>query len=815
MALNLKTARRAALVCSTSLVGLYGISPALAQEAAPPADEVTNDAGIREIVVTAQKRAESIQDTPLAITALDSQILEQSGIRDAQGLTAIVPNVAVRPFNNSIVVATRGISNENTSNLGDASLAFHVNGVYVGRPRAAAALFYDVERVELLRGPQGTLYGRNSTAGALNIITKRPEIGVFGGGADFSYGNYDAITARGFLNVPLGENIAMRASGYFARHDGYAINNRSVTTIPLLVGPPAAVGSQNALITATNAANVNIPNIKNGDDDDEISGRLSFLINPSDVLTWVITGQYQETDEVGQVRSIINTPGYFAVGGPSAGQLFLPQQQDQNDPRVYSLNTQPAWKVKNWDITSELTYSLSDNVDFTMVTGYRKDESLIVADAAGSANLSAVRSYGEAKQFSNEIRLASTGNSPFKWLIGAYYFDEDQVDDLFINNVGGGPVNVVGGNTYISSASYAAFGQASYTLSDRLTFTAGARYSRDEKKRFGFTVAAPGVNAPPNPLPPGSSYTNDQSWSRFNWKLGVDYDLSDNAMLYATVSTGYRAGGFNTSSAVAYNPEDITAYEVGLKSDLLDRKLRFNLAGFYYDYQDLQVTSPRELNGRIQAFTQNAAEAKIWGFEIESIAQPADNFSVDLAFGYLNTKFGDFLSIDNICTAAGLNVPPQALPGCVTAQRFNPNGTPVILDPDGPGPAPAGPVFDLQQINYNGNKLANAPEITVNLGANWTLFDNDAGSLTMRGAIRLVGESYLSEYNRGPDRVQSYAQSEARLTYKSASRAFTLEAFVQNIDNNDIPASVSVTASGFGVSYLPPRTYGFRVGYTF
>jgi iron complex outermembrane recepter protein len=809
----------ARLVCKNAFWVLASVStlaviPTTAAWAQDDSAAQSSDDGIAEIIVTAQKRAESVQDAPLAITALDASLLEQSGVKDAQGLTAIVPNVAVRPFNNSIIVATRGISNENTSNLGDASLAFHVNGVYVGRPRAAGALFYDVERVELLRGPQGTLYGRNSTAGALNVITKRPDTTEISGGADISYGNYDAVTARGYLNLPLSDVFAIRASAYYAKHDGYAINNRPVPAIPLLVGPPPAVAAQNALITATNAANLNIPGIKNADDDNEFSTRASLLFRPSDSFSWVITGQYQKTDEIGQVRSIISTPNYFAVGGPAAGQLFLPQQQDSANPRVYSLNTQPAWKVEGWDITSEMTYALSDSIDATMVTGYRKDKAFIQADAAGAANLSTVQSPSNAKQFSNELRLSSD-SSNFKWLVGAYYFDEDQDDSLFINNVGGGPANVVGGNTYISSSSLAFFGQATYSLTDALRITAGARYTEDSKKRFGFTVAAPGITTPPNPLPPGTSYTNDQSWNRFNWKVGVDYDLAPNALLYASYSTGYRAGGFNTSSQVAYDPENIKAFEAGLKTDLLDRRLRFNLAAFHYDYQDLQVTSPRELNGRIQAFTQNAASAKIWGVEIESIIKPSDNFSFDIAFGYLNTKFGDFLSIDNICTAAGLTVPPQFLPGCVTRQRFNPNGTPVLL-PVSPAPgAPLGPVFDLQQVNYRGNKLANAPEITLNVGANITMFDNDAGQLTLRGAIRLVGESFLSEYNRGPDRVESYAMSEARLTYRSANDAFLVEAFAQNIGNKAVPASITVNASGFGASYLPPRTYGVRIGYTF
>jgi iron complex outermembrane recepter protein len=788
------TASKIAIVSASMLAVL----PAYAQS-------VPDEQVIEEIIVTAQKRSESIQDTPLAVSALDTVALDRSGIKDAQGLTAIIPNVAVRPFNNSIIVATRGISNENTSNLGDASLAFHVNGIYVGRPRAAASLFYDVERVELLRGPQGTLYGRNSTAGALNIISKRPETDKLSGGADFSYGNYNAITARGHLNVPVVDNFAARASVFYTKQDGYAINNKLV---PPLVGPPPVVGP-------INAANANISSIKNGDDDGEFAARLSLLFNPTEKLNWLLIGGYQKTDEVGQARSIANTPGFVATAGPAAGRNFWPQQQDPQDVRVYSLNTQPFNKVKSWDITSEIKYELGESMEITLLNNYRDEDSSLAVDTAGTENLSTVLTSANARQISNELRLASTGKGPLQWILGAYYFDEDQSDVLFINNVGGSPNNVVGANTYISSTSYAAFGQATFAVSDSFKLIAGARYSRDEKKRFGYTVVAPGLTVAPNPLPPGTSYTNDAGWGRFNWKLGFDYDLNDDAMLYATVSTGYRAGGFNTSSEVSYNPENITAYEIGLKSDLLDKRLRLNFAGFYYNYKDLQVTSPRELNGRIQAFTQNAASAKIWGLELEATARPTRNLSVDLALGYLNTKFGDFLSIDNVCTAAGLTVPPQFLPGCVTVQRFNPNGTPVLA-PAGPFPgAPLVPVFDLQQVNYKGNKLANAPELTINLGVNWTVFDNDAGSVMLRGALRLVGKSYLSEYNRAPDRVSSYSQSEARITYRTANKAFSLEGYVQNIEDNDTPGSVSVTASGFGIAYLPPRTYGMRAGFSF
>jgi iron complex outermembrane recepter protein len=813
---------------SIAAIAVAFAAPVFAQDA----DE-EDPSGITDIIVTAQKRSEAIQDTPLAVSALDTRALEQSGVKDAAGLSALVPNVVVRNFNSQIVVATRGISNENTSNLGDASLAFHVNGVYVGRPRGAAALFYDVERVELLRGPQGTLYGRNSTAGALNLITKRPDMGVFEGGADISYGNYDAVIARGYLNVPVSDNFALRGALFYSKHDGYAINNVTTGLPPVPPGPTQA---------AVIAANAGIANIKNGDDENKWAGRLSALFEPSDNLSIAIVGNYQNTDEVGSVRSIISTPGFGVTvpaailafpGGPpvqtlSPGQPFLPQGQDPRNPRIYSLNSQGGYRVKQWDLTSEVNWSFADNIALTMVTGYRHDTNFVGVDNGGIVNLSNLAADGRTEQWSNELRIASEGSAPFQWLLGAYYFDEDQVEDIDVNNLGGGPASLSTGSTAISSQSSAAFGQISYAFSDSFKVFAGGRYSRDHKKRDSYTLIY-GTGAPGSPLtepatitfPPYARIQNNEKFKSFDWKVGFDYDITENSMFYASVGTGYRAGGFNSQNDLAYDPEELTAYEFGLKNDLLDKRLRLNLAAFYYDYTDLQVTAPREVNGQIGAFTANAANARIWGVEIEAVARPASWFSVDLTFGYTNSKFKDFQTVDNICTLAGVNLVALAgpsvdpRPGCVVEQRLGPDGVPVLIDPDGPGPAPASPVYDQVPQNFSGNRLANAPDITLNLGVTATLFDNNAGTLRARAAMRLVGENFLSEYNRSFDRVQSYTQSEARLTYQAENKRFLVEGFIQNIENNATPSSIVITASGVGYSFQPPRTYGLRVGVSF
>jgi iron complex outermembrane recepter protein len=801
---------KTALLYSVGVAACALSTSSFAFQETPAAPGEAVELGIREIVVTAQKRSERIQDVPLAITALDSVALDQAGIKDAQGLSGLIPNVVVRPFNNTLVVATRGISNENTTNLGDASLAFHANGVYIGRPRGQTALFYDVERVELLRGPQGTLYGRNSTAGALNIITKRPEIGTFGAGADISYGNYDAVVARGYINIPLADNLAVRINGLYSKHDGYAINNRLINYGP--TPSPAQI-----------ANNQGIGAIKNGDDDNERAARISLKYEPSDALSIVIVGEYQKANEVGQTRSVRSTPGYVLTTGAvqragatpatpiirtfAAGDLFLPQAQDPTNPRVFSLNDQPVNKDKNWGVSSEINWSLSNSVLLTMVSGYRENDNFVVSDAGGAANNSRVIGQADVKQVSNELRLTSQGASSLKWLFGLYYYDEDISDRTDVNNLGGGPQSLITGNSQISSQALAAFGQINYALTDKLNLQVGARYSRDHKTRTNFTVTYP-ATTPVNAIPPFTFFTNDQSWNSFDWKIGVDYKVAENSMLYANVSTGYRAGGFNNNNSVSYDPEEITSYEIGLKNDFLDRTLRLNVNGFYYDYQNLQVTAPREVNGVVGIFTQNAASAKIWGLELEGVAQPVDWLSVDFNFGYLNTKFGDFRSADSICGLNGFfifsTVSPaiDPRPGCTL--ELNPRfGQP-------------GQAQYLQVANNNrGNRLSNAPDITLSFGTTVTLFNNARGKLTARGSIRVVGESFLSEFNRSIDRVSSYTNSDARLTYATSNDRFSLEAFVQNIEDKAIPASISLTISGAATANNPPRTYGVRAGFKF
>jgi iron complex outermembrane recepter protein len=478
-----KTLRTMLNIASSSAIA-FSATQALAQEDVAGSDEE----GIREIVVTAQKRAESIQDALLANTVLDSLALDQAGIKDAQGLNGVVPNVVVRLFNNSLVVATRGISNENTTNLGDASLALHLNGVYLGRPNV-------------------------------------------------TYAPTDALNLSGGLC-------------------------------------------------------------------------------------------YSED----QKRRSLRTTNY-------PGQISLTQ-------------------------------------------------------------LPCIESF----------RAGTAGTK-----LGAPFA------------INAGPP--VASNVIFSNGS------------------------------------------------------NHQEWDSVDWKVGFDWQVAPESLLYASVSTGYRAGGFNNNN-VAFNPEEILAYEVGLKNDLLGSRLRLNLAAIYDDYQDLQVTAPSNISGIPRVFTQNAASGTIWDFEIEATARPANWLTFDATFGYVNARSDDFSSRDLVCGLNGVVfVGSEPRPGCTPLNQ-----------------------------NFKGNTLAHAPDVTVSFGVTATLFDDDKGHLFAKAATRLVGDSYLSESNRLIDRIDGYTNSQARLTSETAGGNFSFEAFVQNIEKNDVPASLSLTVSGATTAYNSPRTYEDKLG---
>lgn len=619
-------------------IGLLYAAPTLAQETSQTTGEDTAQSGIGDIVVTAQRRSENLQETPLAISAFSNESLNDRQVTDVRGLTQLAPSVNIGTSLGIARISIRGISYDTLTQGGEARSAFHVDGVYVSRPPAQLAAFFDVDRVEVLRGPQGTLYGRNATAGAINVITGSPR-DELSGYVRGTIGNYDLIRTEGAVNIPLGSGVAARFAFQTQDRDGYGKDPFTGADVETL---------------QTRA----------------MRGKLRFELAPQATLT--LSGDY------------------FRQNDRSGAYLYLGQGHENPTVRPAGLRFGGGVTTEPWDSASELSgndreiYGFSGTLEWDLggvtlnsLTGYRNSTVLLTTDVDGAAAPRVTEAYvrEHSSQFSQELRLQgdlSFGN----WLVGAYYFDES-VDGYnavpYDRIILGQPSQFSQGffqGGKVDTNAYAVFGQADINLSDRLTLTLGARYSSEKKavdEQFQLDSVRP--YSPSNPVIPLRAQQASKRWSGFTPKIGLNYEFSDDIFGYLSYSQGFKSGGFNLGGVQApFNQEKITAYEGGIRADLFDRHLRTNLSAFYYDYKDIQVT--RLLNNISAA--ENAAAAELYGLEFEITAVPVENLEFNLSGSVIETRFNEYSSADAAQPSRGVinlagNRLPQAPPYTVNA----------------------------------------------------------------------------------------------------------------------------------------------------
>jgi len=711
--------------------------PAIADSAPPPVkDRFEQDT----IVVTAQKREESLSTVPLAITAVSGEALSRMGVTDVTSLGQLAPNVnfANETARDAVFITIRGISTNDTRNEADPTTAFHIDGAYVPRLSGANAYFFDVDRVEILRGPQGTLYGRNSTSGAVNLISRKPE-DSFGGYLEATYGNFDRFLTTGAINVPVvDDTLAVRASFITESRDGYRDNS--------LAGAP-------------------------GDDADDIAARLHILARPTERLTILGTYEMYRKDGVGGV------------------QAFLPFEGNPNPAVV--LPSRRRFPLDTQGFRDNSTDSVRLNADYdlgfataTYQFSYRDEKRDTLNDLDGTAvSDSTLRETFSSESTTHELRLTSNGDHNLDWIIGAFYLDEE-LNSLFNIQI---PTNF-GAFSRLdfdfidrdqSNESYAFFGQATYALSRNLDLTVGARYTRDDKKKPDSQQIIRRLD--PQGPPPLQIISQNQSadFDKVTWRVALDYTLSDDTLLYSSIGTGYKAGGFNRgTSQQVYAPETVTAYEAGIKTALFDNRLRLNASAFYYDYEDLQLAQVEtQANGVIENITRNAASAEIWGLELEGSARPWAGGLVAFSVGYLNTEFGQFSN--------------------------------VLDDLNG----------NLEDLS--GNRLINAPEVTATLTLEPFSVKVGPGTLAPMVQFHYESSAFLRVQNRESDRRDSFTKTDARLRYSGIEESWFVEAYVQNIEDENVLSSVStgtfIIGSGPSLKgvFGAPRTYGLRIGTTF
>jgi iron complex outermembrane recepter protein len=703
-------------------------------------EENEQSGGIEEIIVTANKRDENLQNVPISITAFSQDQLDKRGATGLEGIQESTPNLnfSLQSAGQNVArVTLRGIGTETLVGAGDPGIALHIDGVYVGRNSAAAGDIFDMERVEVLRGPQGTLYGRNATGGSVNFITKKPTDQVEGS-AEVTYGNYDTIRARGVVNVPLSDTLSARINLSTDSHSGYIEN--------LFTG-----GRDNA-------------------DKDTQAGRFQLRWEPKDGQDFLLRAYFQKSGGAGPGSRYLGTDIVSANGYPTNGYVGNRTNGARATANVYSLGVtatgQPVAPrptgfyevsknapefldtlIKGVDFEANL--DVSDSIALKSLTSYQTNHNEILVDADNSELSIETRNRdSNAKQFSQEFNLISQSDSSFKWIVGAYYYREE-LSEFFRSLIPRGtlpstfipaPTAAAGGGgilqerlTFNTTNSYALFGQATYDLTDRLSVTLGVRHtwdSKDQKRSGGGQVdLTNGARAlAGGALGQEAPTTGSASFSELTYRASVSYQITPDNLLFGSYSRGYKSGGFDfnggrlttTGEQIPYNPEFVDAFEFGSKNKFFDRRVLLNLTGFYYKYKDLQVFRLTDAG----PLTDNAAQSTIWGIEGELKIEPSDVFSFDASFGYLNAKYDSYT----------IALPPT---------------------------------------DFSGNRLNYAPKWTVAAGVDYTIPIKD-NKLVARLDWSYRSDTFFDRANTALDTQKAYSLFNARLRYDTKTWFFDL-----------------------------------------
>ncbi len=656
---------------------LFVIAAFSALPAAPLAAQDESQPSLEEVVVTAQQRSQRLQDVPIAVTSLSGEDLTRSVINDIIDLQASVPSLVAYTANRpatSTAFYIRGIGTSGSDAGLEGAVGFFVDNVYRSRSGTGIGDLVDIQSVEVLRGPQSTLFGKNTTAGAVTVRTNAPVMNEVEGSLNAMVGNYDATRFGAVVNAPLIEDkLALRLSGSVNQRDGF-------------IDDPVTDDTYN--------------------DRDRwfVDGKLLFTPTPD--LDILLRADYAEANEsCCQVVRLSNTPGSPAVSLLDAlARLNGSQYPSDPDPSDYSNSINgpaPVADFEDQGLSMEINWDLGDNMTLTSVTGYRSFESLSANDVDFTgADLLYQTIEFEAETYSQEFRLtgfANIGDVSVDWLVGAYYADEElfwseapdfrpDLQPYFSALLGSadlgalyGPFTNAAGNVARQDGeSYALFTHNIFALTDKLNLTIGLRYTSDEKSAVSDAYSNyPGGQLPFTglglPFPAQHSYDLDFDDDSTDGTVVLDYSFDDDLMVYASASTGYKSGGFvmvreaagplfspNASCSSSGEPvlgggglppiyacdprdprfdsETVEAYEVGFRSQLFDRRLTLNLTAFYADYSDLQLNVFDGLSFTVQ----NAGSADTRGFELEtSYLTPVDGLELSLSLAYTDAEYGN------------------------------------------------------------------------------------------------------------------------------------------------------------------------------
>lgn len=762
------------------------------------AQNIEPNGPIAEVIVTATKRATPLQKTPVAITALSAANLQDNHVQTLLDVVNLVPgfNATGQGDHGVTTMTLRGIGNDSAkTEYADPEVATFVDGIYSPRPEGATSLLFDLDAIEVLRGPQGTLWGRNSSVGAVNIQTAKPVLKTLSGSVEGGIGDYRRMGARGAINVPLGDTAALRIAVIHEQHDGYVDYQK--LPIPSQTSQRAAYLASGGNLANYQPINPNLF-VTGGpkyNSQDQSAVRLSLLWQPSAALKWNLA--YERFADRGTLpMNLMQTP--------RAGQ----------DRWSALIDIAPSLVRDTDTFRSRIEYALSDSLALTYIAGYSKFDGASTFDQDGGVAVPTSFSTGATyqgnntvsskyKNYSHELELQSTGSRTVDWQVGLYYAAEDnsiRFDIPVFNGTQQGSVSWQGSfiqpkETVESSA---AFGQATWNVDSNWHLTGGARYTHDKRSNEGGngytwnydpnvpqvplsgsidpTIAGQGYN------PGVPSNEGRYSGSKVTGLLRAAFDIDRSNMLYASVSTGYKSGGLQDGGKT-YGAESLTNYEVGSKSSFMNGALTINNALFYEKFKDFQFSAPvTNPDGTRGLATNNAEGAKIYGLESEINARISADDRLQLALAWTpHAKLGRLIGGSN-----DYILPACAVPGISTC------------------------------LDVTGHTMPHTPKFSAQAQYRHVFRLDDGATLAPRISAHYETATTLSVFDLGePDRQKSYTRADVGLRYASGSSKWWVDAFVRNVSDATIKTSAMNAFGPWVAQYVPPRTVGINTGVDF
>lgn len=764
---------------------------------------------LEEVIVTAQKREENLQDVGLSVQSLSGEAMKNLGIRDVDRLELVTPGVTFGAYGNDAKIAIRGTNSNNTFADNSSIAGMFVDGVYKPRASQQTRPFFDIERLEVLKGPQGTLYGRNTFGGAINVYTNDPNFEETAAEIEVTRSRYDAWDFQGFANIPVNDQLAVRVAAITTRSDGH-IENTAGRNMGIL---------------------------------DRQGIRFKAL--------WVPTSKFDVTLRLENIEENGTTPGVFSATGRcrpvTADGLTDVEGEflDCNNPRPGSAGT-PPWPafgadtisrsfmpdgaVTETNVTLTANWAL-ENFDIKSISSYTDYEALLGDDG----DFSAVRNRREwmderAESWTQEVQLLSSGAGPLQWVTGAYYSNDElffqfstfdiSIDDDSVRPriplPGGGTEPVLLGTPLVSGDvnpnapfarphtieidTFGLFAEFTYSVMPELRLIAGARGNYEDKDLVGASnfsgtagnrpvefVPFTAQNIPDTPdeafvtdfSRPGTTRV-DEAFDEVTWRAGVEYDLSQDVMTYFTWSTGFLSGALSANGTVT-DQQESEAFEFGVKGRFLNGRLTANLAAYYNEFTNLATQIQNTLpSGTVVTDTINGGEIEASGLEFETALLVGDSFTITFNSSYMDAEYGTF----------GSSNPFQLVNG--QRQAF---------------------------VDLEGETPPWSPEFTATLMGSYSISLGNYGTLTPS-----INSYYTDGYSVNgfnlpdiPGSVQdSYTKTDFRIGWQSLSEKFHVEAFVENIEDEDVLQRTQIggddllqTTFGF------PRNYGVTFGYRF